>query len=228
MANGGPPSNIASWVSKYHCHGGLWSSWTKKFQKSKARQSCPHWTSPPGSGQSLSLDNPDDQHMLAFNFGNRQYACALLSAWPTQTQENNYIWTLDSLISTSAQAYTSSTTKTSEWSLMPPKHCFPQIASIQTAKKLCFALCGPSSVSLITSVHRKSSPRLVTILNSQSIRDSVVTNARIATWLMLPVWSLPLCLFKRGVISIITSKVWSTTRICPRSSAIFNIHVAPW
>ncbi len=40
--------------------------------------------------------------------------------------------------------------------------------------------------------------------------------------------SVPLCLFKRGVISIITSKVWSTTRICPRSSAIFNIHVAPW
>ncbi len=37
---------------------------------------------------------------------------------------------------------------------------------------------------------------------------------------------LPLCLFKQGVISIITSKVWSTTRICPRSSAIFNIHVA--
>ncbi len=36
------------------------------------------------------------------------------------------------------------------------------------------------------------------------------------------------CLFKRGIISIITSKVWSTTRICPRSSAIFNIHVAPW
>ncbi len=30
------------------------------------------------------------------------------------------------------------------------------------------------------------------------------------------------------VISIITSKVWSTTRIFPRSSAIFNIHVAPW
>ncbi len=44
----------------------------------------------------------------------------------------------------------------------------------------------------------------------------------------LPVRSIPLCLFKRGVISIITSKVWSTTRICPRSSAIFNIHVAPW
>ncbi len=38
----------------------------------------------------------------------------------------------------------------------------------------------------------------------------------------LPVRSLPLCLFKWGVISIITSKVWSTTRICPRSSAIFN------
>ncbi len=43
---------------------------------------------------------------------------------------------------------------------------------------------------------------------------------------ILPVRSLPLCLFKRGGISIITSKVWSTTRICPRSSAIFIIHVA--
>ncbi len=32
----------------------------------------------------------------------------------------------------------------------------------------------------------------------------------------------------RGVISIITSKVWSTKSICPRSSAIFNIHFAPW
>ncbi len=29
-------------------------------------------------------------------------------------------------------------------------------------------------------------------------------------------------------ISIITSKVWSTTRICPRSSIIFIINVAPW
>ncbi len=39
--------------------------------------------------------------------------------------------------------------------------------------------------------------------------------------------SLPLCIFKWGGISIITSKLWSTTRICPRSSAIFIIHVAP-
>ncbi len=39
---------------------------------------------------------------------------------------------------------------------------------------------------------------------------------------------LPLCLFKRGGISIITSKVWSTKRICPRSSVIFIIHVATW
>ncbi len=29
-------------------------------------------------------------------------------------------------------------------------------------------------------------------------------------------------------ISIITSKVWSTTRICPRSSIILIIYVAPW
>ncbi len=97
-------------------------------------------------------------------------ACVLLRAWPSQTQENNFIWTLDSLISASAQAHTSSMTKTSEWSLMPAKRCFPQNASIQTAKKLCFALCGPSSVSLITSVHRKSSSRLVT---SQSPSSTV-------------------------------------------------------
>ncbi len=44
----------------------------------------------------------------------------------------------------------------------------------------------------------------------------------------LTVRSLPLCLFKRGGISIITSKVWSTTRICPRSSIIFIIYAAPW
>ncbi len=97
-------------------------------------------------------------------------ACALLLALPTRTQENIYIWTLDSLICASAQAYTSSMTKTSEWSLMPVKCCFPENASIQTAKKLCFALCGPSSVSLITSVHRKSSLRLVT---SQSPSSTV-------------------------------------------------------
>ncbi len=40
--------------------------------------------------------------------------------------------------------------------------------------------------------------------------------------LILPVRSLSLCLFKRGVISIITSKVWSATRICPRFPAIFT------
>ncbi len=88
-------------------------------------------------------------------------ACALLRALPTQTQENNSIWMLDSPISASAQAYTSSMTKTNEWSLMPAKRCFPQNASTQTAKRRCFALCGLSSVSLITSVHRKSSSRLV-------------------------------------------------------------------
>ncbi len=76
-------------------------------------------------------------------------------------QENNSIWPLDFPIIVSAQAYTSSMTKTNEWSLMPAKRCFPQNASTQTAKRLCFALCGLSSVSLITSVHRKSSSRLV-------------------------------------------------------------------
>ncbi len=65
-------------------------------------------------------------------------ACALPRALPSQIQENNYIWTLDSLISASAQAYTSSFTNTSEWSLMPAKCCFPQNTSIQTAKS--FAL----------------------------------------------------------------------------------------
>ncbi len=107
-----------------------------------------------------------------------KHACALLRAWLTQTQENNYIWTLDSLISASAQAYTSSMTKTSEWSLMPAKCCFPQNTSIQTAKKLFSTLCGPSSVSLITSVHRKSiietCHQPVTFLNCQRIRDGVV------------------------------------------------------
>ncbi len=39
--------------------------------------------------------------------------------------------------------------------------------------------------------------------------------------------SLIFCL-NWGGISFITSKVWSTTKICPRSSAIFIIHVAPW
>jgi len=105
-------------------------------------------------------------------------ACALLRALPTQTQENNYIWTLDSLISASAHAYTSSMTKTREWLLMPAKRCFPQNASIQTEKNLCFALCGPSSVSLITSVHRKSSSRLVT---SQS-PSSTVNKSEMAWW----------------------------------------------
>ncbi len=68
------------------------------------------------------------------------------------------------------EAVTSSMTKTSKWSLMQAKRCFPQNAIIQTAKMLCFALCGPSSVSLITSVHRKSSSRPVT---SQSPSSTV-------------------------------------------------------
>ncbi len=110
--------------------------------------------------------------------------CALLCALPIPTQENNYIWMLDSLISASVQSYTNSMTKTSEWSLMPAKRCFPQNSSIQTAKKLCFALSGSFNVSLITLVHIKSSSRLVTFLNSQRIMDGVVTNARIAIWLM--------------------------------------------
>ncbi len=97
---------------------------------------------------------------------------------------------LDSLISASVQAYTSSMTKPSEWSLMPAKRSLPQNASIITAKKLCFALCGLSSISLITSVHRKSSSSIktchqpVTFLNNQRIRDGVVTNTRTTTWLM--------------------------------------------
>ncbi len=61
-------------------------------------------------------------------------------------------------------------TKTSVGLLMPAKRCFPQNVSIQTAKKLCFALCGPSSASLITLVQRKSLSRLVT---SQSPSSTV-------------------------------------------------------
>ncbi len=92
---------------------------------------------------------------------------------------------LDSPIIASAQAYTSSMAKTSKWSLMPAKRCFPRNASIQTAKKLCFALCGPSSVSLITSVHRKSSSRLVISQSpSSTVNASGMANTRIATWLM--------------------------------------------
>ncbi len=90
----------------------------------------------------------------------KQHLCSA-PCLPIQTQENNSIWSLDSPIIASAQAYTSSMTKTNEWSRMPAKCCFPQNASTQTAKRCCFALCGLSSVSLITSVHRKSSSRLV-------------------------------------------------------------------
>ncbi len=115
-------------------------------------------------------------------------ACALLRALPTQTQEKNSIWTLDSPIIASAQAYTSSMTKTNEWSLMPAKRCFTQNASTQTAKRHCFALCGLSSVSLYYIGAQKfiieTCHQPVAFLNSQRIRDGVVTNARIATWLM--------------------------------------------
>ncbi len=110
-------------------------------------------------------------------------ACALLLALPTQTQENNYIWMLDSLINASAQAYTSSMTKTSEWLLMPAKCCFSQNASIQTAKKLCtvwaiqrFSYYIGAQKVIIETCHHP-----VTFLNSQCIRDGVVTNLRIAT-----------------------------------------------
>ncbi len=95
-------------------------------------------------------------------------------AYPDPGQ--NYIWMLDSLISASAQAYTSSMTKTSEWLLMPAKRCFHQNANIHTAKKLCFALCGPSRVSPITSVHIKSSSRLVT---SQSSSSTAITSGTV-------------------------------------------------
>ncbi len=63
----------------------------------------------------------------------------------------------------------------SKWSLMPAKRCFPQNSRILTVKKLCFALCGPFSVSLITSVHRKSSSSLVT---SQSPSSTVNESER--------------------------------------------------
>ncbi len=104
------------------------------------------------------------------------------------TQGRNSIWTRDSLTSASVRVYTSSMIRTSEWSLMPAKRCFPQNANIHTAKKLYFALCGAFSVSLITLGAQKviieTCHQPVTFLNSQRIRDGVVTNARIATWLM--------------------------------------------
>ncbi len=113
-------------------------------------------------------------------------ACALLHAWPTQTQENNYIWMLDSLISASAQAYTSSMTKTSEWSLMQAKRCFPYKYSNCEKALLCtvwviqlFSNYIGAQKVIIETCHQP-----VNFLNSQRIRDGVVTNARIATWLM--------------------------------------------
>ncbi len=71
---------------------------------------------------------------------------------------------------------------------MPAKRCFPQNANIHTAKKLCFALCGGiqrfSNYIGAQKVIIETCHQPVTFLNSQRIRDGVVTNARIATWLM--------------------------------------------
>ncbi len=112
-------------------------------------------------------------------------ACALLRALPTQTQENNLIWTLDSLMSASAQVYISSI---SEWSLMPAKRCFVQNASIQAAKMwvllLLWVIQHFSNYIGAQKVIIKTCHQPVTFLNSQRIRDGVVNNARIATWLM--------------------------------------------
>ncbi len=102
-------------------------------------------------------------------------------------RKNNYIWMLDSLISASAHAYTSCMTKTSEWPLMPAKRCFPQNASIQTAKKLCVTVWAIQRFSNYIGAQKviiETCHQPVTFLNSQRIRDGMVTNARIATWLM--------------------------------------------
>ncbi len=87
----------------------------------------------------------------------------------------------------SAQAYTSSMTKTSEWSLMPAKRCPPECKYSYCEKALlctvwaiqCFSNYIGAQKVIIETCHQP-----VTFLNSQRIRDGVVTNARIATWLM--------------------------------------------
>ncbi len=91
-------------------------------------------------------------------------------------------------MSASAQAYTSSMTKASEWSLMPAKRCFAQNASIQAAKMcvllLLWVIQRFSNYIGAQKVITKTCHQPVTFLNSQRIRDGVVNNARIATWLM--------------------------------------------
>ncbi len=119
--------------------------------------------------------------------GQLNSACALLLALPTQTQENNSIWTLDSPISASAQAYTSSMTKTNEWSLMPANAASPRMQYSNCEKALLCTVWAIQRFSNYIGAQKviiETCHQPVTFLNSQRIRDGVVTNARIATWLM--------------------------------------------
>ncbi len=97
----------------------------------------------------------------------------------TQTQENNYIWTLDSLISASAQAYTRFMIKTSKWS--------PRMQVFKLRKSFGLHCVGHPAFLYYIGAQKviiKTCHQPVTILNSQRFRDGVVTKACIATWLM--------------------------------------------
>ncbi len=70
---------------------------------------------------------------------------------------------------------------------MPAKRCFPQNASTQTAKRLLCTVWAIQRFSNYIGAQKviiETCHQPVTFLNSQRIRDGVVTNARIATWLM--------------------------------------------
>ncbi len=115
-------------------------------------------------------------------------ACALLRALPTQTQENNFY--LDAGFSNQCLsaglyqlhdkdkrvvAYASKT-------LLPPEckysNCEKALLCTVWAIQRFSNYIGAQKV-IIETCHQP-----VTFLNSQRIRDGVVTNARIATWLM--------------------------------------------
>ncbi|KAL1247998.1 hypothetical protein QQF64_023374 [Cirrhinus molitorella] len=128
----------------------------------------------------------EDQHKLAFTFSNRQYTfnTLWLRVWPTLTLRRSSISKLDFPTTASALVCINDTIKTKEWSLMPAKHCSHPNSSIQTVRKPCSALYGQSNYIGAQKVIIETCHQPVTFLNSQRIRDGVVTNARIATWLI--------------------------------------------
>ncbi len=110
--NSVPPSTIASWISKYHCPDGLWPNSTKKFQRSKAQRFCPHWTSPLGSGQTLStlMTNISWHSPLAID---STPSHGVPSAMPTHQQNSKFSLTKHALMPESEA--TSSTLTMSQW-----------------------------------------------------------------------------------------------------------------